>query len=800
MVRTMRNLALRMGYVVLLFLGIACAVGSAAAQSSPGIGTAPTGTGAIATSAATAAAVPPLVRFSGVAKELDGAALSGTVGVTFAIYKEQQGGAALWLETQNVQPDSSGQYSVMLGATKAEGLPTYLFAAGEGRWLGVQISGQAEQPRVLLLSVPYAMKAADADTVGGLPASAFLLAAPVGAAASATSSGQTQSAVTGPTADATPTGSGTTGFLPLWTTASNLGNSVLFQNSSGFIGINNPTPAVQLDIGGSIYVRGGFTVPQGADATPSSGHASHSINLIASAYNTSKGAAEGEEFQFQTAPVGNDTATPSGLLTLGFASGTNPVTLTGFSIASNGVVTFAPGQTFPAATITGSESVDGSVTASSTTASALVGSTSSNASNGVQGSVTAISGNAAGVFGTTASPNGVGVEGTSTSTTSSTIGGVGVYGFSENPAGSGVEGVSGNVGVLGTGGSVGSKTGTGVVGSGNGIGVSGTATGNSLYTGQIGVYGTTSGPSSYGVYGNATAGAFGTGVYGTGTTGVYGTGVVGVEGVASGTGSLAGFFAGTLEVTGNTNDVMAGDPGCGSGYAGIGFIPSGGFSGCTNYAILGGPAGGTYVNAGGTASIHFRSNNNELATIDNSGNVNIIGQNGGGNLSVSQNLSVSGKETSGNVFAQASASNSTGSQVNPGSCTQGTLTASDANCLVPNMTLTVTTSNPTALILVDIGGVTTDPCATANFYLLVDGKIVALSSISLNTNNSAFGYETGTVTITKLQSLAAGSHTFEVQSTTDLAGASCSTFTSATGISQGDGGMGSFRSLTVREF
>jgi hypothetical protein len=56
------------------------------------------------------------------------------------------------------------------------------------------------------------------------------------------------------------------------------------------------------------------------------------------------------------------------------------------------------------------------------------------------------------------------------------------------------------------------------------------------------------------------------------------------------------------------------------------------------------------------------------------------------------------------------------------------------------------------------------------------------------------------VNITKLQNLAPGSHTFEVQSTTDLAGASCSTFTVESGVSQGDGGMGSFRSLIVREF
>jgi hypothetical protein len=36
-----------------------------------------------------------------------------------------------------------------------------------------------EQPRVLLVSVPYAMKAGDAETLGGLPASAFLLSSDV---------------------------------------------------------------------------------------------------------------------------------------------------------------------------------------------------------------------------------------------------------------------------------------------------------------------------------------------------------------------------------------------------------------------------------------------------------------------------------------------------------------------------------------------------------------------------------------------------------------------------------------------
>ena len=76
--------------------------------------------------------------------------------------------------------DSDGHYSVLMGATHNDGMPLDLFTSGEPRWLGVQFNrpGEGEQPRVLLVSVPYALKAADAETLGGKPASAYLLAAP----------------------------------------------------------------------------------------------------------------------------------------------------------------------------------------------------------------------------------------------------------------------------------------------------------------------------------------------------------------------------------------------------------------------------------------------------------------------------------------------------------------------------------------------------------------------------------------------------------------------------------------------
>jgi hypothetical protein len=146
------------------------------------------------TSPATASALPRLVRFGGTAKDLNGNPLTGVVGITFALYSEQSGGAALWLETQNVTADGNGHYTALLGSTKPEGLPAELFTSEQARWVGVQISGQAEQPRLLLVSAPYAFKAGDAETIGGLPPSAFVMANPAQTGTGVKASGATKSA------------------------------------------------------------------------------------------------------------------------------------------------------------------------------------------------------------------------------------------------------------------------------------------------------------------------------------------------------------------------------------------------------------------------------------------------------------------------------------------------------------------------------------------------------------------------------------------------------------------------------
>jgi len=90
-------------------------------------------------------AVPRLVKFSGVVKDTAGNPRTGVVGMTFALYKEQEGATALWLETQNVTLDQQGRYNVLLGANSAEGMPLELFTANEAQWLGIQPEGLSEQ-------------------------------------------------------------------------------------------------------------------------------------------------------------------------------------------------------------------------------------------------------------------------------------------------------------------------------------------------------------------------------------------------------------------------------------------------------------------------------------------------------------------------------------------------------------------------------------------------------------------------------------------------------------------------------
>lgn len=291
--------------------------------------------------------VPALMNFGGVLVDANGKPLTGMVGVTFFLYKDSQGGSPLWLETQNVQPDSAGRYKVALGSASNRGLPPELFVSGEARWLGVQIQGQAEQPRVLLLSVPYALKAGDAQTVGGLPPSAFVMAVPMGGTSGATSQGGSSTEAINPALG----GSGTTNFIPLWTpNGTTLGNSVFFQSGSGAtakVGLGLTNPLATLDINGITLVRGVLETITKGIATPTKGFNSNPFDQEASAYSSSTHKAVMQHFEWQAEPTGNNTTSPGATLNLLFGTDTNTPAETGLKLSKAGVFTFASGQTFP---------------------------------------------------------------------------------------------------------------------------------------------------------------------------------------------------------------------------------------------------------------------------------------------------------------------------------------------------------------------------------------------------------------------------------------------------------------------
>src|SRR5271167_1452143 len=174
----------------------------------------------IAGRASSGGAVPRVVKYAGALSpgtDASGNAVATTVPVTFALYVDENATAPVWMETQTVSVDATGKYTVLLGAMSQGGLSSDLFQAGESRWLGIK-SGDGAETRVLLVSVPYAMKSEDAETLGGHKVTDFLLTPEAAAAAG----------LTRPKADAQV--------------------STLITDTGTAVGIGTTTPAYTLDI------------------------------------------------------------------------------------------------------------------------------------------------------------------------------------------------------------------------------------------------------------------------------------------------------------------------------------------------------------------------------------------------------------------------------------------------------------------------------------------------------------------------------------------------------------------------
>jgi hypothetical protein len=110
-------------------------------------------------------AVPDRLNFQGALTSATGTSLSdGTYLITFSLYDVASGGTPLWTEVQSVAL-LNGVFSVELGSVNA--ITPDLFTSDS--YLGIAVDSDAEMsPRRPLLSVGYAFKADDADTLDGL--------------------------------------------------------------------------------------------------------------------------------------------------------------------------------------------------------------------------------------------------------------------------------------------------------------------------------------------------------------------------------------------------------------------------------------------------------------------------------------------------------------------------------------------------------------------------------------------------------------------------------------------------------
>jgi hypothetical protein len=202
--------------------------------------------------------LPQTINYQGVLKDAAGVTVAnGDYNITFKIYDVSSAGTALWTETKLVNV-VDGIINTKLGSIAPITLPF-----DNAYWLGVTIAAGSElTPRTELASVPYsfismnvpdesltANKISDGQVVKSLNSLKDNVNLVAGTNISITPSGNdlTINALGG---SGTIGGSGTTNYIPKFINEANIGNSVIFENSTR-IGLNEINPNYSLTINSS---------------------------------------------------------------------------------------------------------------------------------------------------------------------------------------------------------------------------------------------------------------------------------------------------------------------------------------------------------------------------------------------------------------------------------------------------------------------------------------------------------------------------------------------------------------------
>src|SRR5215831_12921508 len=411
-------------------------------------------------------AAPHLVKFSGVLLDVAGKPLSGEVEVTFALYKQETDEEPLWTETQRVEVDERGAYTALLGATQPTGMPAEVFRLDEARWLGVQVQGQAQKPRTVLVSVPYALKAVEAEKLSGKSLSDFVMSDSLGdqvrrvmegqslVASQATSTGTRQPGQTTANSTSSPTTttagpmfppstfSGTNSTQIVSVQQNGSGNGLYAQTASstggsGVVGVaaSNSTSNNQNGVIG--FNAGAGSGVAGIATNPSAG-----VGVYGQSANFAGVFGNGTSTSYSNGVWGQTASSGGGAGVTGISTATSgyAVGVHGESSTGAGVYGRDPNHTGVYGQTVNQVGVGGQASATSGgPAYGVWGDSSSTDGVGVAGYADATSGPANGVFGQSASPGGAGVFGAGASST----GGVGVLGQTDGANGFAVWGAYG---------------------------------------------------------------------------------------------------------------------------------------------------------------------------------------------------------------------------------------------------------------------------------------------------------------------------------------------------------------------
>ena len=635
---------------------------------------------------------PRVLKFSGVLLDASGKPVSGEVEVTFTLYKQEWDEEALWSETQRVTADEHGGYTALLGVTQATGIPAELFRSDEARWLGVQVQGQGQQPRTLLVSVPYALKAVEAEKLAGRSASDFVLSESLGdqvrrviegqnlVASQATSTGTLQPGqVKASNTSASPTGPAGPMFPPSTFSGTNAtqivsvqqngsGNGLFAQTasstgSSAVVGV--ATSASTSNNQNGVF---GFNAGAGAGVAGVANNPSSGVGVYGQSANFA--GIFGQTFNPNTNGVAGSANATTGLSVgvSGFSASTNGAGVFGNAVAVSGTANGVQGQTASpnGAGVGGfgmATGVFGTASAPSGFANGVFGQSFSPDGTGVGGFANATSGFALGVSGGTASTNGAGVFGNAIATSGFANG---VQGQSSSPNGTGVLGIDGSgqaTGVfghtvigVGVGGQATAPSGGPAYGvwgdsqSTNGVGVAGYEDATSGFTN--GVLGQSVSPNGTGVFGFNNSVTGGVGVAGMANA-TSGFGADGVAGVTAST-DASGVSGNAIATSGFTSGVF-GQTSSPSGYGvwgAYGFpnsAPNGvGVKGSIESGTQSGIAG-QFVNVPGQGLLLQGISGSafqQVFSVDTSGNLHIAG-----NLTVDGTKSSTAKLQDGRVVA-----------------------------------------------------------------------------------------------------------------------------------------------------